>query len=268
MVSVPVFVAIRRKRYPVPASRLNFFSLSPSLSRTQAMGSSRTSKSVIRETSGCPTLTPPRTFTWKKIAQRVTSKGRKLNFEYNYYAPRTFPISYEGIPPSGTAMARYAPPGEVPNNKEEYRNYPAYVYITNVAIVEVGEMTGAVEVKNVITAVDVGKALNPKKIEGQVEGRIMMGMGYALSEKFEIRGGISLTDQLRKCGLPTIQQTPEMITLLIEDPDPGGPYGAKGISEVATVAITPAIINAIYQAVGVRIYDLPATRDKILKGLA
>jgi CO/xanthine dehydrogenase Mo-binding subunit len=202
----------------------------------------------------------------KDIGRRLASRGKSVRVEYNYHAPRTFPISYDGIPESGTAIARYAPSDITRDDKEQYRNYPAYTYITNVAIVEVDESSGEVEVKKVIAAVDVGKAINPQKIEGQIEGSVLMGVGYALSEQFEVRRGIPTKD-LSKCGLPTIDQTPEVITLIIEDADPGGPYGAKGISEVATVPVTPAIINAVYDAVGVRILDLPATRDKILKGL-
>mgnify|MGYP003705389267 CR=1 FL=1 len=68
-----------------------------------------------------------------------------------------------------------------------------------------------------------------------------MGMGYALSEQYQLRNGVPTTTDLKKCGLMTIDQTPEMITLIIEDDDPGGPYGAKGISEVATVPITPCL---------------------------
>jgi CO/xanthine dehydrogenase Mo-binding subunit len=94
-----------------------------------------------------------------------------------------------------------------------------------------------------------------------------MGMGYALSEKYELSNGVPVTDTLRKCKIPTIDQAPKIITLTIEDEEPDGPYGAKGISEVATVPVTPAIINAIHDAVGVRIYDLPATKDKILMAL-
>ena len=207
-----------------------------------------------------------RILTLKDIGRRLASRGKSVRVEYNYHAPRTFPISYDGIPESGTAIARYAPSDITPDDKEQYRNYPAYTYITNVAIVEVDESSGEVEVKKVIAAVDVGKAINPQKIEGQIEGSVLMGMGYALSEQFEVRRGIPTKD-LSKCGLPTIDQTPEVITLIIEDEDPGGPYGAKGISEVATVPVTPAIVNAVYDAVGVRILDLPATRAKILKGL-
>lgn len=202
----------------------------------------------------------------KEIGQRLALQGKKVRVEYIYHAPKTFPISPDGIPDTGTAMARYARSESPSNDQEEYRNYPAYTYITNVAFVEVDESTGGVKVKRVIAAVDVGKAINPQKIEGQIEGSVVMGMGYALSEQFEVIEGMPVTD-LNKCGIPAIDQTPEIITLIIEDKDPGGPYGAKGISEVATVPITPAIINAINNAVGIRIFDLPATKDKILKAI-
>lgn len=203
---------------------------------------------------------------FREMARLLASRGEKIRVECNYTAPRTYPISFEGIPESGTASARYAPAKtEIP--EEEYRNYPTYAYITSVAIVEVDELTGEVTVRKVISAVDVGKAINPQKIEGQIEGSVVMGMGYALSEKYELIQGIPVTDTLKKCGIPKIDQIPEIVTLIIEDEDPGGPYGAKGISEVATVPVTPAIINAINDAVGIRIYDLPATRDKILEKL-
>lgn len=204
--------------------------------------------------------------TFEEMGRMFASKGEKVRAQYNYNAPRTFPISFDGIPESGTAIARYAPP-KTQISKEEYRNFPAYTYITSVAILEVDESTGEVSVRKIITAVDVGKAINPQKIEGQIEGSVMMGMGYALSEKYELIHGIPLTDDLRKCGILTIDQTPEIVTLIIEDEDPGGPYGAKGISEVASVPVTPAIINAIYDAVGIRIYDLPGTKEKILEKL-
>jgi CO/xanthine dehydrogenase Mo-binding subunit len=132
--------------------------------------------------------------------------------------------------------------------------------------VEVDESTGEVKVAKVITAVDVGKAINPQKIEGQIEGSVLMGMGYALSERFEVSNGTPKAD-LKQCGIPTIDQAPEIVALTIEDEDPSGPNGAKGMSEVATVPVAPAIINAIYDAVGVRIFDLPATKDTILKAL-
>jgi CO/xanthine dehydrogenase Mo-binding subunit len=203
--------------------------------------------------------------TFEEMGRIFASKGEKIRAEYNYVAPKTYPVSYEGIPESGAPFARSAPKTAV--SEEEYRNFPSYSYITSVAIVEVDKSTGETKVKQVISAVDVGKAINPQKIDGQIEGSVVMAMGYALSEEYKLMNGIPFTDNLKKCGIPDITQTPEIITLIVEDEDPGGPYGAKGISEVATVPVTPAIINAIYHAVGVRIYDLPATKDKILKHL-
>ncbi len=94
-----------------------------------------------------------------------------------------------------------------------------------------------------------------------------MGIGYALSEEFEVREGFNLTKTLRQCGIPDIHQAPEMEIIVVEDPEPEGPYGAKGMSEVALVPTAPAITNAIFDAIGVRIHSLPARPEKILEGL-
>jgi CO/xanthine dehydrogenase Mo-binding subunit len=91
-----------------------------------------------------------------------------------------------------------------------------------------------------------------------------MGMGYALSEEFVAEKGMFKMTTLKDCGVPAIAETPLIEVIVIEDPEPFGPYGAKGISEVATVPTTPAILNAIYDAIGKRIYTLPARPGKIL----
>ncbi len=91
-----------------------------------------------------------------------------------------------------------------------------------------------------------------------------MGLGYALSEEFVVERGIFKTRTYKGCGIPTILETPSIQIIIIEDPEPIGPYGAKGISEIATVPATPAILNAIYDATGKRIYSLPAKSEKIL----
>ncbi|MDO8692322.1 MAG: molybdopterin-dependent oxidoreductase, partial [Dehalococcoidia bacterium] len=141
-------------------------------------------------------------------------------------------------------------------------------YTAQVAVVEVDESTGQVKVLKIIAAHDVGRSLNPSKIEGQLEGSCLMGLGYALSEQYRVEKGQHLTKNLGLCRIPSFKDVPDSIeSVIIEDPDPNGPLGAKGISEVATVPITPAIINAIYTAVGVRIRDLPATKDKVLEGI-
>lgn len=123
------------------------------------------------------------------------------------------------------------------------------------------------DVLRVVAAEDVGKALNKAGVEGQIVGSVIMGMGYALSEEFKLEKGRNLTDTLAKCHIPKITDTPEITSIIIEDTDPGGPYGAKGMGEVALLPTAPAIINAIYDAVGVRITALPATREKILEAL-
>ena len=151
--------------------------------------------------------------------------------------------------------------------RQDYRNYFAYNYACQIAVVEVDVATGAVEVKKVFAFHDVGRALNPLKIKGQLEGSIIMGIGYALSEEFVVHRGIPRTKTLRGCGIPDIRVRPEVEVVLVEKPEPIGPFAAKGISEIALVPTVPAVINAIFDAVGVRITSLPATPEKVLAGL-
>ena len=187
--------------------------------------------------------------------------------DYYYTAPRTYPFSEQNLTNHSVALQRYELVDQSKVKPEEYRNYPSYAYTAQVAVVEVDEATGQVKVLKIIAAHDVGRALNPSKIEGQLEGSCLMGLGYALSEEYRVRDGLHLTRNLGQCHLPTIRDVPEIECIMVEDPEPNGPLGAKGISEVATVPITPAIVNAIYDAVGVRITELPATTDRVLAAL-
>lgn len=148
---------------------------------------------------------------------------------------------------------------------EEYRNYPSYAYTTHVAIVEVDTVSGKVKVLKIIAAHDVGVAINPQKIEGQIEGSTLMGLGYALKEEFVVEKGIFRTRTYQDCGIPTILDVPAIEVIIIEDPEPIGPYGAKGISEIATVPATPAILNALYDALGKRFYTIPVKPEKVLR---
>ncbi len=129
------------------------------------------------------------------------------------------------------------------------------------------ESTGRVRVLKIIAAHDVGRALNPAKIEGQLEGGCLQGQGYALTEQYRVKQGMHLTRNLGQCRIPTIKDVPDIEFVIVEDPEPNGPLGAKGIGEIAMIPVTPAIVNAIYDAVGVRITDLPATPDRILEAL-
>ncbi len=113
-------------------------------------------------------------------------------------------------------------------------------------------------------------AINPQQIRGQLIGSISMGMGLALSENYPSTEGRPRWKRLdyRRLGVPTSRETCSVRVEIVEDPFPEGPYGAKGISEIATVPSTPAILDAIFHATGVRIYDLPADPDVIRRGMA
>ncbi len=191
---------------------------------------------------------------WKEIAVCCARNGMELRVEYNYIAPKTYPL-----PASCDRKA-----GEHP---EAYNIHFAYCFATQAAIIEVDENTGEVKVLKIIAASDVGKAINPQMVRNQIEGAVMMGLGYGLSEKFVVEKGRVVTDNLMKLGVPRISSAPTIDVKIIEVAQPDGPFGAKGMSELPVNPTAPAIINAIYDAVGVRITELPASKEKILWAL-
>lgn len=143
----------------------------------------------------------------------------------------------------------------------------AYSFAAQVAEVEVDESTGAVKVLKFYTANDVGKALNPAALEGQIEGSVLQGIGQALSEEIIYDDGHILNPTLYGHGTAIADQMPPVVPAFVETIDPYGPYGAKGGSELGLPPVPAAIANAIYDAVGVRIKELPITPDKVLKSL-
>ncbi|NNJ75744.1 MAG: molybdopterin-dependent oxidoreductase [Anderseniella sp.] len=145
--------------------------------------------------------------------------------------------------------------------------WQAYVFGTQVAEVEVDTVTGEVQVLGIWAAHDVGRAINPRGVEGQIEGGVVQGLGQALMEDYQLEDGHTKTHGFAKYILPTSLDIPEINTVIVEDPDPKSPLGAKGIGEPALVPTAPAIMNAIYDAVGVRITSLPATPEKVLAAL-
>lgn len=142
--------------------------------------------------------------------------------------------------------------------------YGAYVFAVQMAEVEVDTETGEVEILKIAAVHDCGKAINPMLVEGQVEGGVSMGIGYGLFEEMVLENGEVKNPQFTDYILPTALDMPEILVGIIERPEPTGPFGAKGIGEPSLLPTAPAIINAIYDAVGVRIRDLPATPEKIL----
>jgi selenium-dependent xanthine dehydrogenase len=189
------------------------------------------------------------------VAARMAAEGRQMSFAYRLQPPATFPIL------SPAQQSEHGVRGQ------QYRNYLAFAFSTHVAVVAVNTETGEVRVLHEIAAHDLGRTLHPQNVEGQIEGATVMGMGYALSEEFVVEAGWNKTDTLRKCGVPKITDAPHIIPILVEDPDPQGPYGAKGVAEAATLAPAAAIANAIYDAIGARIYDLPAKPERVLQAL-
>jgi CO/xanthine dehydrogenase Mo-binding subunit len=147
------------------------------------------------------------------------------------------------------------------------RPWQAYVFGCQVAEVEVDTITGEVQVLGMWAAHDVGRAVNPRGVEGQIEGGIVQALGQALMEDYRTSDGHTTTPNLAKYILPTSLDVPKVTSIIVEDPDPIGPLGVKGIGEPAMVPTVPAIMNAIYDAVGVRITTLPATPEKILEAL-
>jgi|TARA_B110000908_G_scaffold172558_1_gene240764 CO/xanthine dehydrogenase Mo-binding subunit len=145
--------------------------------------------------------------------------------------------------------------------------WQTYVFGTQVAEVEVDTYTGEVQVLGIWAVHDVGRAINPRGVEGQIEGGVVQGLGQALMEEYETVGGHTTTHGFAKYILPTSLDIPQINCTLIEDKDPLSPLGAKGIGEPSLVPTAPAIMNAIYDAIGVRMKSLPATPEKILSAL-
>jgi xanthine dehydrogenase molybdenum-binding subunit len=184
-----------------------------------------------------------RSLTFAEIYSEMKSMGKEPRIRYEYEAPQTKPLG-EG--------------GDM---------HFAFSYATQAAEVEVNKLTGEVRVLRVISANDVGMAVNPLGLQGQVEGGVMMGLGNALTEEFIVENGVVVTDRLARYRVPGIMLTPEITSIIVEHPVSTGPYGAKGVGEICSIPTTPAITNAIYNAVGVRVDSLPVDQEKIAREL-
>ncbi len=127
---------------------------------------------------------------------------------------------------------------------------------------------GAVRILDVYSGHDVGKALNPQQVEGQIEGAIVQAAGYAILEDFQQQAGIVRTSELSTYLIPTILDIPQRVeSLILEVPDPIGPWGARGMAEMPYIPLTPAIIAAVQDATGVWFDEFPLTPERVLRGL-
>jgi selenium-dependent xanthine dehydrogenase len=173
----------------------------------------------------------------------MKQEGREPKALYTYWAPQTQPL--------GTG-------GDM---------HFAFSYSAQAAEVEVDLETGETHVLQMVAAHDIGRAINPLALEGQIEGGMMMGLGNALTEEFIVEGGYIFTDHLARYKMPSIKHAPKLTSFIVEDEAAEGPYGAKGVGEIASIPTSPAITNAIYNACGVRVMTLPVDQDKILLAL-
>lgn len=170
----------------------------------------------------------------------MRAEGREPRALFEYWAPTTKPLGQGGD------------------------MHFAYSFAAQAVEVEVNILTGEVSVLRVIAANDVGRAINPLGLKGQIEGGIMMGLGNSLTENFVVENGQVITDRLARYRIPSITLTPQITPIVVEHPVESGPYGAKGVGEIVSIPTTPAITNAIYNAVGVRIDHLPVDQAEIV----
>ena len=169
-----------------------------------------------------------------------------------------------------TGTGSYAPPPDARGGKHKGGGVgpsPAYSYSAQVAEVSVDEETGEVTVHKVWAAHDCGRALNPVSVEGQIIGSVWMGMGQALTEEMVWKDGMLMNPGLLEYRSPSAVESPEVEPVIVESIDPEGPFGAKECSEGSLAATIPAIGNAIYDAVGVRLHESPFTPERVLAAL-
>jgi CO/xanthine dehydrogenase Mo-binding subunit len=145
--------------------------------------------------------------------------------------------------------------------------YATYAWASQLAEVEVDTVTGQVTVLRLASATDAGKAINPMGVEGQIEGGAVQGLGFALMENMIVDQGEFKNSRFSTYLIPTAADVPRIDSLIVEVHDPTGPHGAKGVAEPATIPTTPAILNAIADAIGKWIVETPASPEKVLQTL-
>ena len=185
---------------------------------------------------------PEHRISMKDLAERIYTEGRSLSCSGSF-DPKTTPLDPEtaqGVP------------------------YATYAFACQLALVEVDTGTGNVDVSRVIAAHDVGKAIHPQNVEGQIQGGVAMGLGFALMEEFKP----GVTSSMADYQIPTSLDMPEILPIIVEDEEPSGPFGAKGVGEPALIPTAPAILNGIADATGQRIYQLPASPERVRKALS
>jgi len=173
-----------------------------------------------------------------EVGELMKAEGRETRLVYQYQSPKTTPLGEAGD------------------------KHFAYSFAAQAMEVEVDLETGEVRVVRAVGATDVGKAINPLGLQGQIEGGLIMGIGHAITEEFILEEGQVITDHLSRYRMPSIHHVPDEIqVIVVEDPTEDGPYGGKGVGEISTMPVPPAIVNAVYNACGVRLNCIPVDQD-------
>jgi len=168
------------------------------------------------------------------------------------------------------ATYQYRPPRTTPMDPQTGKSDPnfAYGYVAQGVTLEVDVETGLIHILEVISVNDVGRAVNPLNVQGQIEGGVVQAMGYAILENFIQKDGFVLTPLLSTYLIPTVQDVPDQIkAVILEYADPIGPYGARGMAEMPFLPFAPAVIDALHQATGVWFFEFPITPERVLRGL-
>ena len=174
----------------------------------------------------------------------------------------------EDRPAIGTYQ--YRPPATTPFAPETGKCEPnfSYGYVAQAVLVEVDTETGHVHLIDVVSTNDVGKAINPQQVQGQIEGAVVQAAGYAILENFVQKGGYVQTQHLSTYLIPTVLDVPDRVqSQILELADPRGPWGARGMAEMPFMPLAPAVIDAVHDATGVWIYEFPLTPERILRAL-
>jgi len=183
----------------------------------------------------------------EQALEKWRGEERPAIVRYQYLAPKTTAYDHE----TGHAMPNFS-----------------YGYVAQAATVEVDTETGHVRILDIISADDVGKALNPQQVRGQIEGAVVQAAGYTIMENFVQKDGYVQTQHLSTYLIPTVLDIPgEVQSLILEYPDPIGPWGARGMAEMPFLPLAPAVIAALHDATGVWFYQFPLTPERVLRGL-
>lgn len=183
----------------------------------------------------------------KEAREKWLAEERPAIADYTYYAPRTSQLD----PETGECVPNFS-----------------YGYVAEAVELEVDTETGEIRLLKVICANDVGRAINPMQVVGQIEGCIIQAAGYVLMENFIQKDGYVVTNMLSNYLIPTVLDIPVAVeSIILEYAEPNGPFGARGMAEMPYLPLAPAIMHALYDATGVWFHDFPLTPERVLRGL-